>query len=72
MNKKREEAFSDLLATLSKMVSTLILVIIALFVPPLAVYLHENSCNNVTILNLILTILFFLPGLIHALWVILK
>jgi uncharacterized membrane protein YqaE (UPF0057 family) len=44
------------------MVDTIVLVIIAFFIPPLAVYLHENACNNTTILNLILTILFWLPG----------
>ncbi|UJR23514.1 hypothetical protein I4U23_026509 [Adineta vaga] len=54
------------------MVSTILLVILAFFIPPLAVYLHQGSCNNTTLINLILTILFWLPGFIHALWVILK
>ncbi len=44
------------------MASTLLLCILAFFLPPLAVYLHENACNNTTIINLILTILFWLPG----------
>ena len=44
------------------MVDKLLLVIIAIFIPPLAVYLHQNACNQTTIINLILTILFFLPG----------
>jgi len=44
------------------MVDTIVLVIIAFFIPPLAVYLHENACNQTTILDLILTILFWLPG----------
>lgn len=46
------------------MVDKIILVIIALFIPPLAVYLHQNACNQTTIINLILTILFFLPGML--------
>lgn len=46
----------------SKMVEKLLLVIIAIFIPPLAVYLHQNACNQTTIINLILTLLFFLPG----------
>lgn len=46
-----------------------VLVILAIFLPPLAVYLHEGSWNNVCWLNLILTLLFWL-GSIHALLVI--
>ncbi|CAM4741222.1 unnamed protein product [Rotaria magnacalcarata] len=37
-----------------------------------AVYLHQNNCNSTVLLNLILTIIGYVPGLIHALWVILK
>ncbi len=53
-------------------VRLLILVIICLFIPPLAVYLHQGSWNETCWINLLLTILFFLPGLIHGLIVILK
>lgn len=49
----------------------LLLVILAIFIPPLAVYLHQKSCNNVTLLNLLLTLLGFgILGMIHAFWVI--
>ena len=64
--------------------NTLLLVLLAILVPPLAVYLHEGSTNNKFWLNVILTALglvilgfagpFFLgtlPGIIHALIVIL-
>ncbi len=51
--------------------NTILLVILALLVPPLAVYLHEGAINSKFWLNLILTLLFFLPGMIHALIVIL-
>lgn len=51
---------------------TLLLVIIALFIPPLAVYLLYREFGTPFWVNLILTLLFFLPGLIHALYHILK
>lgn len=52
-------------------VSTLLLVIIAILLPPLAVFLKTSSIGA-TLLNLVLTIIFWLPGFLHALWVILR
>ncbi len=65
--------------------NTLLLVIIAILIPPLAVYLHEGSFNNKFWISVLLTILgyvlfnfagiFFLgslPGIIYALYVILS
>ena len=52
--------------------NTLLLVILAILLPPLAVYLHEGEINGKFWLNLILTLLFFLPGVIHALIVVLS
>jgi uncharacterized membrane protein YqaE (UPF0057 family) len=49
----------------------LLLVIIAILLPPLAVYLKTNSAKS-TILNIVLCLFFWLPGLLHALWVVLK
>jgi len=49
----------------------LLLVIIAILIPPLAVGLKEGIGGQL-ILNIILTLLFYLPGLLHALYVILK
>ena len=51
--------------------STLLLVIIAILLPPLAVYLHEGSINKKFWIDLLLTLLFYLPGLIYALVTIL-
>ncbi len=51
--------------------NTLLLVILALLLPPLAVYLHEGEINNRFWISLILTLLFFIPGVIYALIVIL-
>jgi uncharacterized membrane protein YqaE (UPF0057 family) len=53
-------------------VSTLLLVILAILLPPLAVYLHEGVINGKFWLDLILTLLFWLPGLIYALIVVLS
>ena len=49
----------------------LLMVIIAILIPPLAVYL-KAGVGGALIVNIILTLMFYLPGLIHALWVILK
>ncbi len=50
----------------------ILLIIIAILIPPLAVYLHQKACNNQVIINLILTIVgFWIVGIIHALWIIL-
>lgn len=51
--------------------NTLLLVILALLLPPLAVYLYFDEWNKTCTLNLILTLLCGLPGVIHALIVIL-
>lgn len=50
---------------------TLLLVILCFFLSPLAVYLHQGSWNTKCWINLILYLLFILPGLIHGLYVIL-
>lgn len=49
----------------------LLLVIIAILLPPLAVGLKEGIGGQL-ILNIVLCLLFYLPGLLHALWVVLK
>lgn len=46
-------------------------VILALFIPPLAVYLWEGSIGTNFWISLILTLLFFVPGVIFSLIVIL-
>lgn len=52
-------------------ISTLLLVIIAILLPPLAVGLKEGLGGQL-VLSIILTLLFYLPGLLHALWVVLR
>ena len=51
--------------------NTLLLVILAILIPPLAVYLHQGEINGKFWLDLILTLLFYIPGLVYALIVIL-
>ena len=49
----------------------LILVILAILLPPLAVFLKTKSGKD-TIINVVLCFLFWLPGMLHALWLVLK
>ncbi len=51
--------------------NTLLLVILAILLPPLAVYLHQGEINTKFWLSLILWLLFILPGVIYALIVVL-
>ena len=51
---------------------TLLLVILCFLLPPLAVYLVYNEVGTPFIVNLILTIFFWIPGVIHALYHVLK
>lgn len=46
-------------------------IIIAIFIPPLAAFLTVGIGLHFW-LNLILTLCFFVPGMIHALWLVLK
>ena len=47
----------------------LLMIILAVFLPPVAV-LVKNGVGKDLLINIILCILFVLPGMIHALWVI--
>lgn len=47
-------------------------VIVALFIPPLAVYMKKGAIDNDFWINVVATLLGGFPGIIHALWVILK
>jgi uncharacterized membrane protein YqaE (UPF0057 family) len=46
-------------------------IIIAIFIPPLAAFLTVGIGLHFW-LNLILTLIFFVPGMIHALWLVVK
>ena len=47
------------------------LIILAILLPPLAVYLKQGGGKQLLI-SIILTICFILPGIIHALWIVTK
>lgn len=47
-------------------------VIVALFIPPLAVYMKTGKIDNDFWINVVATFLGGLPGVVHALWVILR
>lgn len=48
------------------------LIIITILIPPLGMYLYEGSATSRFWLSLILTLLFYIPGLIYTLIVILE
>ena len=51
--------------------SKLLLVILAILLPPLAVYLHQGEINKKFWISVLLTLLFWVPGIIYALILIL-
>ncbi len=51
--------------------NTLLLVILSFLLPPLAVYLHQGEANNKFWLSVVLTLLFWVPGVIYSLIVVL-
>lgn len=52
-------------------ISTLVLVIVTIILPPLGMFLHQGEINSKFWISLLLTILFYLPGLIYTLLTIL-
>jgi uncharacterized membrane protein YqaE (UPF0057 family) len=52
-------------------VDKVVLIILAILLPPLAVYLHQGEINGKFWISLLLTLLFILPGIIYALLVVL-
>jgi uncharacterized membrane protein YqaE (UPF0057 family) len=50
----------------------ILLIVLAILLPPLAVYLHQDEINSKFWIALLLTLLFWLPGIIYALIVILN
>lgn len=50
----------------------LLLIIITILIPPLGVFLHQGAINSKFWISLVLTLLFFIPGLIYSLFVVLR
>ena len=53
------------------LVMNIIRIILAIFVPPLAAFVTVGIALHFW-LNLILTLFFFVPGMVHALWLVVK
>ena len=49
----------------------LVLIILSIFLPPLAVFLKKGAGKDL-IINIVLCFLFFVPAIIHALWLVTK
>lgn len=45
-------------------------IILAILLPPVAAFMQVGLTTNFWI-NLVLTLIFFVPGIIHALWLVL-
>ncbi|MFC2133864.1 YqaE/Pmp3 family membrane protein [Bacteroidota bacterium] len=56
---------------MAKKQNDILLLILAILLPPIAVFLKKGVGKDLLI-NIILCIIFWLPGIIHALWLILK
>ncbi|CAG8897697.1 unnamed protein product [Penicillium egyptiacum] len=52
--------------------SDIFLAVLAVFFPPIAVWVKAGFCTADSIINITLTLLCFFPGLIHAWYIILK
>jgi len=46
----------------------ILLIILAILLPPLAVFLKKGAGQDL-IINIVLCFFFYIPGIIHALWV---
>ena len=51
--------------------NTVILAILAVLLPPLAVFLNNRAGKDLLI-NVVLCFFFYLPGILHALWLVLR
>ena len=49
----------------------LVLIILSILLPPVAVFLKKGVGKDL-IINIVLCLVFFLPGVIHALWLVTK
>ena len=56
---------------MAKKQSKVLLIILAILLPPLAVILKKGVGKDLLI-NIILCLFFYLPGIIHALWLVTK
>lgn len=48
-----------------------VLIILAILLPPVAVFLKSGVGKDL-IINIVLCLVFFFPGVVHALWLVTK
>ena len=48
-----------------------ILIVLAILLPPVAVFLNHGAGQDLLI-NIVLCLFFYVPGILHALWLITK
>lgn len=48
-----------------------VLIILAILLPPVAVFIKKNAGKDL-IINIVLCLLGFIPGVVHAIWLITK
>ncbi len=48
-----------------------LMIVIAILLPPLAVFL-KNGAGSDLIINIVLCVFFWVPGILHSLWVTLR
>ncbi|MFP4477669.1 MAG: YqaE/Pmp3 family membrane protein [Desulfatibacillaceae bacterium] len=49
----------------------LVMILLAIFLPPVAVYLQAGAGKHLVI-NIVLCLLIYFPAMVHALWIIMK
>lgn len=49
----------------------ILLIILGIIIPPVAVFL-KNGVGKDLIINIVLCLIFYVPGIIHALWIVTK
>lgn len=49
----------------------LVLIILAILLPPIAVFL-KTGVGMQLLINIVLCLIFYIPGILHALWLVLK
>ena len=49
----------------------LVLIVLSIFLAPVAVFLKKGAGKDL-IINIVLCFLFYLPAVIHALWIVTK
>jgi uncharacterized membrane protein YqaE (UPF0057 family) len=49
----------------------IVLIILAILLPPVAVFLN-NGVGKDLLINIVLCLFFYIPGILHALWLITK